>query len=452
MIATDLYNHLDLNNLIFKHQYGFQRGKSTEHNLVQVVNYIGEALNNRNWCIGIFLDLKKAFDTVQHDILLCKLEKYGIRGTALNWFKSYLSNRTQCVDICGFFSEFRDIIMSVLQGSSLGPILFLTFINDIYLCTDLAMYLFTDDTNALAQNANLCNLIDFVNSELQKLAQWFKANRLVINISKTKYMIFRTKNRIVNLHDKDVFINFNTPNETVRPDLIIKLTRVHNNGDKDNQTYKLLGVLFDEFLSFNQHLTYVQNKLSKSLFLLNRSKNFLTKSALKLLYFATVHAHLTYCPIIISMASKTNLNKLVILQKKAIRIVSGVGYNEHTAELFLNLKILPLNLIIKQFKLTLMHSVKFGFCPKSYNDVFTRNIVDNMPYELRYPNDFNVPRANLEIFKKVPLFSLPTEWNNCAELRFYQNPVTFKIILLETLFRDFANDNNLIGEHQLVPM
>jgi Reverse transcriptase (RNA-dependent DNA polymerase) len=84
MIASDLYNHLDLNNLIYKHQYGFQRGKSTEHNLVQVVNYIGEALNNGNWCVGIFLDLRKAFDTVQHNILLRKLEKYGIRGTALN--------------------------------------------------------------------------------------------------------------------------------------------------------------------------------------------------------------------------------------------------------------------------------------------------------------------------------------------------------------------------------
>jgi Reverse transcriptase (RNA-dependent DNA polymerase) len=101
MVATDFFNHLDLNNLLYKHQYGFQRGKSTEHNLIQVVNYIGEALNNGNWCIGVFLDLKKAFDTVQHDILIRKLEKFGVHSTVLNWFRSYLSSRVQCVDIKG---------------------------------------------------------------------------------------------------------------------------------------------------------------------------------------------------------------------------------------------------------------------------------------------------------------------------------------------------------------
>jgi Reverse transcriptase (RNA-dependent DNA polymerase) len=107
------------------------------------------------------------FDTVQHDILLRKLEKFGVQGTTLNWFKSYLSNRIQCVDINGTLSDFKDILMSVLQGSSLGPILFLCFINDIYSCTNLSMFLFADDTNALAQHNNLNELIGFVNIELQ---------------------------------------------------------------------------------------------------------------------------------------------------------------------------------------------------------------------------------------------------------------------------------------------
>jgi hypothetical protein len=118
----------------------------------------------------VFLDLKKAFDTVQHDILLRKLEKFGIKGTALNWFASYLSNRKQCVDINNVLSDFNDIIMSVFQRSSLGPILFLCFINDIYRCTNLNMFLFADDTNALSKHDNLSNLIDFENSELKKLA------------------------------------------------------------------------------------------------------------------------------------------------------------------------------------------------------------------------------------------------------------------------------------------
>jgi hypothetical protein len=126
MVAIDLANHLDLNKLLYKHQYGFQRGKSTD-NLIQVTNFIGTALHEGKWCIGVFLDLKKAFDTVQHDILLRKFEKFGVTGTSLRWFASYLSNRKQCVGIDGIFSDFKDIVMSVCLGSSLGPILFYMF-------------------------------------------------------------------------------------------------------------------------------------------------------------------------------------------------------------------------------------------------------------------------------------------------------------------------------------
>jgi Reverse transcriptase (RNA-dependent DNA polymerase) len=447
MVATDFFNHLDLNNLLYKHQYGFQRGKSTEHNLLQVVNYIGSALNEGKWCIGIFLDLKKAFDTVQHDILLRKLQKFGVTGSALAWFTSYLSNRSQCVDINGTLSDFKQILMSVLQGSSLGPILFLCFINDIFYCTNLSMFLFADDTNALSQHDNLMTLIDFINVELQKLATWFKANKLVINASKTKYMIFRTKNRNVNLQNKEIVMNFNDVGTLERPELIVKLSRVFNDGDNDNQTYKLLGVIFDEYLSFNQHVSYVNGKLSKSLYLLNRAKHFLPKNALRMLYFATVHSHLTYCPIILSIASKTSLNKLIIMQKKAIRIISGVNTREHTAPLFLHYHILPFNLIVKYAKLILMHSVKFNLCPKSFFNVFNRVEPGDFVYELRYPNEFDVPRARLELFKRIPLYTLPLEWNNCGDLRFYQNPLTFKLILIETLFRTWAEENNLVGEH-----
>jgi hypothetical protein len=169
-----------------------------------------------------------------------------------------------------------------------------------------------------------------------------------------------------------------------------------------------------------------------------------------MLYFATVHSHLTYCPIIVSVASKTCVNKLFLMQKKAVRIISGVEFSAHTAPLFLSNNILPLSLIIRYAKLMFMHSVKYGFCPKSFNDVFTRINPDNAVYELRYPNEFEVPRSRIELFKRIPLVSLPFEWNGCNELRFYQNPITFKLTLLETLFRDWATDNNLIGEQFLV--
>jgi sarcosine oxidase/L-pipecolate oxidase len=446
MVAIDLSNHLDRHNLLYKHQYGFQRGKSTEHNLIQVTNYIGNALNDGKWCIGIFLDFKKAFDTVQHDILLKKLEKFGVRGLALSWFKSYLSNRTQCVDIEGTMSDFMDILMSVFQGSSLGPILFLCFINDIYNCTNLDMFLFADDTNALSSHDNLYSLIAFFNGEFKKLAVWCKANKLVLNVNKTKYMIFRTKNRAVNLRGMNIQIDFNDNDNVFDPDKVVVLQRVHNDGDRDNQTYKLLGVLFDEHLSFNQHVSYVKSKLSRSLFLLNRSKHFLSKRAMRMLYFATVHSHLTNCPIILSSTSKSQINQLIVMQKKAIRLICGASYNEHTAPLFFECNILPFKYLIEYAKLNFMHSVKYEYCPKSYLDVFTKIDIDNNAYELRYPNEFEVPRARIELFKRIPIFSLPSDWNNCGDLRFYSNVATFKIILYETLCHKFVMDNNLVGE------
>jgi hypothetical protein len=155
IVAVRLTNHLQLNNLLYTHQYGFQRNMSTEHNLVQVVNFISKAINNGKYCIGIFLDLKKAFDVCSHDILLKKLVKFGIEGNALNWFKSYLSNRCQKVDINGKFSSEALINISVMQGTILGPILFLCYINDIYTATGLFTCLFADDTSGLAENENL---------------------------------------------------------------------------------------------------------------------------------------------------------------------------------------------------------------------------------------------------------------------------------------------------------
>ena len=134
IVAIKLTNHLQINDLLYKHQYGFLKGRSTEQNLLQVVNFISQSLNNGNFCIGIFLDLKKAFDVCSHNILLKKLKKFGIEGKAHDWFKSYLANRKQKVDIMGNLSDETTINISVLQGTTLGPILFLCYINDIFNC------------------------------------------------------------------------------------------------------------------------------------------------------------------------------------------------------------------------------------------------------------------------------------------------------------------------------
>ena len=162
--------------MLHQNQYGFQHNKSTIHHLLHLTNHIAHELNSKKFCIGVFLDLKKAFDVVSHNILLKKLEKLGIKGLTLKWFESYLSNRKQCVEIGGVSSSSKNLDISVLQGSILGPILFLCFINDLSLSTVLLALLFSDDTIVLASGYNLPDLINHVNEELQKLANWFRAN------------------------------------------------------------------------------------------------------------------------------------------------------------------------------------------------------------------------------------------------------------------------------------
>ena len=266
MVATQLINHLELNNLLYEHQYGFLRGKSTEHNLLHVTNEIGKALNEGNFCIGLFLDLRKAFDVCSHEILLMKLEKLGIKDKALEWFKSYLCNRVQHVDIEGNVSSPKNIDISVLQGSILGPILFLCYINDLPNATELLTFLFADDTSGLIFGKNLQELVQRMNSEINKLANWFRANKMAVNISKTKYIIFHTKGKRFTFNNNSIVYNENEIGKPQDPALVTPLERIYDAHPlPECRSYKLLGVHFDETLSFNLHAKLLCSKLSKKL-------------------------------------------------------------------------------------------------------------------------------------------------------------------------------------------
>jgi hypothetical protein len=165
IVAEKLIHHLTANDLLYQHQYGFLPNRSTEQNLLQIVNYISDAINSNMYCVGVFLDLKKAFDVCSHEILLKKLKKMGVVGTAHEWFRSYLEGRSQCVDIGGTLSDFMELAISVLQGSTLGPLLFLRYINDFWKCTSMFSALFADNTTSLAKGLNLADVITYVNCE-----------------------------------------------------------------------------------------------------------------------------------------------------------------------------------------------------------------------------------------------------------------------------------------------
>jgi hypothetical protein len=336
-VANRLVDHLGYNKLLHEGQFGFQGGVSTVHHLLTLTNYVAKKINKKHYTVGIFLDLKKAFDVVPHEILLKKLKNLGINGVALRWFTSYLEGRTQCVDIDGNMSDVLSLTISILQGSILGPILFLCFINDLPNCTDLFSLLFADDTAALTSGPELLPVLEKANLELQKIGMWFRANKMAVNVSKTKFVIFKPKGKKVELNDdQGIFFNNNDLNVPQDPHKIYKLDRIYdNNPVPQDRSYKLLGVLLDEHLSFNQHCLYVSNKVSQSNYIIAKTKKLLPQRILRTLYYTLVHPHLLYCLPIYSCTNAKNINKLHSMQKKPFA-TSVMLITISTVSLYLN--------------------------------------------------------------------------------------------------------------------
>ena len=188
-----LYNFLEVHKILYNLQFGFRASRSINHAFISLTESIKNTLENKNFGCGIFLDLQKAVDTVNHQILLNKLQHYGIRGTALQWFKSYLSSRSQYVSVNGHNSSHLSVTCGVPQGSVLGPLLFLLCINDLpNSSSKLSFYLFADDTNIYFESSSVKQLQKVVNKELKHVKKWLDANKLALNMNKTNFIIFHS--------------------------------------------------------------------------------------------------------------------------------------------------------------------------------------------------------------------------------------------------------------------
>ena len=165
-------------------------------------------------------------------------------------------------------------------------------------------------------------------------------------------------------------------------------------------------------------------------------KNNVNRQGLRSLYFALIHSHLSYCPIILNCLSKSNFKKLEKLQRKAVRIITGSRYNANTADIFLEQNILPIDKIVRQAKLLFMHSVVHNYAPISFNYIWVRNIDRPNEYNLRNDHEFTLPNPRIEQFKKLPIYALPLEWNMAGDLIYYENRTTFRIALRNQLFEE----------------
>jgi hypothetical protein len=274
---------------------------------------------------------------------------------------------------------------------------------------------------------------------MQKISNWLTVNKLALNISKTKYIIFCAKGKKLPENLEQVVINTNKIGSEQFDDGIFPLTHIFNDSVSDeDKSHKLLGVLFYEHLSFDKHIDILCLKLSRANFFLRRVANKLSENLLKNLYFALFHSHLLYCLNITCCTSKTNLNRIKLLQKKAIRIINKVKNNAHTSQLFKNCNILPLEEQIRYKNLTFMHSLYYNYAPRSFNNCIRRNETNENGYNLRNQSIVTVPRARTDQFKRLPIYNLPNLWNSAGDIIFHSNPITFSIALKQQLLENLS--------------
>ena len=300
-------------------------------------------IDNRNISLSVFMDLSKAFDTLDHQILLKKLNYYGIEGTALAWFSSYLIGRQQYVELDGASSSLMPLSTGVPQGSILGPLLFLIYMNDIPNANDFFKYiLYADDTTLFSTIHISAVATHEINNHLSEVYDWLAVNKLSLNIKKTKYIVFHAINKNI---------------EGMLPELSINgiiIERVQN--------FNFLGLLFNEHMFWKPHIDIIANKLMKFSGILNKLKKFLPSHILRTLYFSRVQSRLTYG----ILAWGFEYQRFVKLQKRFIRIISLSTYNAHTEPLFKNLEILTIKNLFDLNCLKFVYNYKKGELPKHF--------------------------------------------------------------------------------------
>lgn len=276
--------------------------------------------------MGIFVDLSKAFDLLNHNLLIQKLSAYGVRGGPLNLIKSYLANRNQFVNLSGTVSTTKSISIGVPQGSILGPFLFVVFINDLagYLKQDCVLY--ADDTNIFLSNSNVTELYEEANTTLEKLENWLTYNKLVPNVTKTHYIIFCAKNKQILDTPLLRFANIN-------------LTRVYET--------KFLGLTLDYQLTWHQHVKNTTNAIYRNIPILYKLRHIFPIKTLLVIYHSFIHSHILYGLSVYGLTYKNTLKPLETAQNTALRAMLFTNRRENTNFAYPLLNILPVHQCIE---------------------------------------------------------------------------------------------------------
>ena len=391
VMANRILSFLNSMNFFYLLQFGFRKNHSTKMAVAEFANYVYQQIEKKNMCVGIFIDLKKAFDTVNHEGLHRKLEHYGIRGVALDWCQNYLTGRKQYVQLGNYRSEQSVISCGVPQGSILGPLFFLIYVNDLQNCLSHGTArLFADDTNIIYCGQNINTLRQHATNDLNLLTEWFKVNKLALNVTKSNFMVIRSKGKLI------------------PPDISL---RIDGGSLKMVQHTKYLGVIIDEFMDWNTHVRKICKTIAPIAGILSRVRYLVSFSILRQLYYALIHPHILYCIETWGAAYHNSLKPLIVLQKKVIRIITFSHPLTHSEDLFKFIRILPLSKlfflnvgIIVQKELHENPCVKFGFqyrCQTHSHNLRNNNSLSNSPHRT---NSFcqSILNIGAKIYNVIP--------------------------------------------------
>ena len=393
IMHDQIYKHFDDLKLLFNSQYGFRPKHSTEFAALELIDRIILEMDKNNIPINIFMDLSKAFDTLDHQILLHKLKYYGFSDKSYELMDSYLNDRMQYVEFNTCKSNLLKIQCGVPQGSILGPLLFIIYLNDIPLATKfLTPVLYADDTTLFAtfNNDNFRTINHEINNELKHISEWLKLNKLSLNTEKTKAMLFHSCQRNVNICKPEIFID----------DIKINFVKEFN----------FLGLILDENLRWKYHIDFLSKKISKTIGILARLKHSLPSETLLNIYNALILSHLNYGTTLWGGQS----NKLIKMQKKCIRIITNSKFNAHTTLLFKKLNLLRLEDICALHDYKLCYKIMNNLTPEYFKFILSSNNTSH-GYNTRHTDDLRLPAVRHEFARNAIKYKLRKIYNNMPD-------------------------------------
>ena len=402
-----MYSHLQVSDLLHTYQSGFRPKHSCQTALTRLIDSWLTSINNKQLIGSVFLDFKKAFDLVNHNILLKKLTFYFPKSTITDFMKSYLTDRYQYVFLNGKKSQTKLITDGVPQGSVLGPLFFLIYINDLplHLNKDTQNDLFADDASLHTAHTQIVNIQNTLQDSINKASVWCEQNSMVIHPDKTKCMIITTRQK----------------HQLTHPSLHLKLGP---NIIEQVDNHRLLGLTIDSHLTWNIHIESLIKRISKNIFLLTKLKKYTTTKNLKLFFDAQIMSYINYASTIHDGCSQDTFIHINATHRKAVKhLISNP--EQQTDDKLKILRILPLSKQYEYNKIILVHKIYHELTPpylsnlirKAHNRYNSKNLI--------------LPLPRIDLYKNSLSFSGAALWNALPnELKIIKSLKSFKTNLL----------------------